>query len=101
MQKLHEHATMLCITPNSCLLQARKLTGPGSDHTVVVGCDEEDAAGLVPDEALDPRLPRRLASLGLTADGLGGEHLGEERVAARAGPDLAHLNRRRRHSHGD
>uniref|UniRef100_A0A0E0FTA4 Uncharacterized protein n=1 Tax=Oryza nivara TaxID=4536 RepID=A0A0E0FTA4_ORYNI len=73
-----------------------------------------DAAGLVADEALgDPRGTRRRArarsrgGAALLDHGLGAEHLGDERVAARAGLELVHLDehrlplrRRRRHGYG-
>ena len=79
----------------------------GSDRTLLVAGGEEHAAGLVADEALgDPgglrRRARAGADAGLLKDGLGAEHLGDERVAARDWLELVHLDEhglplRRRH----
>jgi hypothetical protein len=85
-----------------------------TDRTLLVAGGEQDAAGLVADEALgDPRGTRRRArsrgGAALLDHGLGAEHLGDERVAARAGLELVHLDehrlplrrrRRRRHGYG-
>jgi len=82
------------------------------DRTLLVTGSEEDATGLVADEALgDPGGPRRRAGGGsagaaLLEDGLGAEHLGDERVAGRAGIELVHLDEhrlplRRRGGHWD
>jgi hypothetical protein len=82
------------------------------DRTLLVAGGEEDAAGLVADEALgDPGGPRRRAGSGsagaaLLEDCLGAEHLGDERVAGRAGLELVHLDEhrlplRRRRGHWD
>lgn len=82
-------------------------------RTLLVAGGEEDAAGLVADEALgDLGGPRRRAGGGsagaaLLEDGIGAEHFGDERVAGRAGLQLLHLDehrlplRRRRRGHED
>lgn len=81
---------------NLCIAENNSFAGLQQVNLLVAGA-AEDGAGLVADKALgDPSGPSRRARVrtgaGLLGDGLGAEHLNDERVARRGWPELVHFH---------